>query len=87
VPPIAGLSAMLSTKPDLIPEPLTTMLGCPSTNHVVENLCQQAKFYGGKYLDVYALAQEDGAITNFAPAGSAGHFPGSLSYLAVRRSL
>jgi|HubBroStandDraft_6_1064221.scaffolds.fasta_scaffold49094_2 hypothetical protein len=65
VPPIAGLSAILSTKPDLIPEPLTTMLGCPSTNKVVENLCQQAKFYGGKYLDVYALAQEDGAITNF----------------------
>ena len=59
VPPIAGLSAILSTKPDLIPQSLTTMLGCPSTNSVVENLCQEAKYYGGKYLDVYALAQED----------------------------
>ena len=65
VPPIAGVSAILSTKPDLIPESLTTMLGCPSSNKVVENLCQQAKYYGGKYLDVYALAQEAGAITNF----------------------
>jgi hypothetical protein len=65
VPPIAGLSSILSTKPDLIPVPLTTMLGCPSSNNVVENLCQQAKYYGGKYLDVYALAQEAGAITNF----------------------
>ncbi len=64
-PPIAGLSAILSTKPDLIPQPLTTMLGCPSTNNVVENLCQEAKYYGGKYLDVYALAQEAGPITNF----------------------
>jgi hypothetical protein len=65
VPPIAGLSAILSTKPDLIPQSLTTMLGCPSTNSVVQNLCQQAKYYGGKYLDVYALAEEAGPITNF----------------------
>jgi hypothetical protein len=65
VPPLAGQSAMLVTKPDLIPESLTTMLGCPSSNKVVENLCQQATSFGGKYLDVYALAQSAGAITNF----------------------
>jgi len=65
VPPLAGESAILSTKPDLIPESLTTMLGCPSTNRVVENLCQQATSFGGKYLDVYALAESAGAITNF----------------------
>jgi len=66
VPPKAGESAILSTKPDLIPESLTTMLGCPSSVKVVENLCQEAKYFGGRYLDVYALAQEAGPITNFA---------------------
>ncbi len=65
VPPPAGISAILSTKPDLIPESLTTVLGCPSTNQVVENVCTQATYYGGKYLDVYALAVEAGPITNF----------------------
>ena len=39
VPPPAGVSAILATKPDLIPESLTTALGCPSSNQVVENLC------------------------------------------------
>jgi hypothetical protein len=65
VPPIAGESAQLVTKPDLIPESLSTALGCPSANAVVENLCTQAKYFGGKYEDVYALAESDGAITNF----------------------
>jgi hypothetical protein len=55
----------LSTKPDLIPESLTTALGCPSTNQVVENLCVKAQNFGGRYLDVYALAEEAGPITNF----------------------
>jgi hypothetical protein len=66
VPPKAGDSAILSTKPDLIPGSLTTMLGCPSTVKVVENLCQEAKYFGGKYNEVYALAQEAGPITNFS---------------------
>jgi hypothetical protein len=65
VPPPAGVSALLSTKPDLIPESLTTALGCPSTNTVVENLCTKATYYGGRYLDVYALAEAAGPITNF----------------------
>ena len=67
VPPIAGLSAQLVTKPDLIPENLTTALGCATaTDKTVKSLCEQAKNFGGKYQDVYALAQSDGAITNFA---------------------
>jgi hypothetical protein len=65
LPPPAGLSAMLSTRPDLIPESLTTALGCPSTNKVVENLCVKAQNFGGKYLDVYGLAQSAGQLTNF----------------------
>jgi hypothetical protein len=65
LPPIAGLSAQLVTKPDLIPETLSTALGCPSANSVVESVCVQAQNFGGKYEKVYALAQSDGAITNF----------------------
>jgi hypothetical protein len=65
VPPLAGTSAILVTKPDLIPESLTTALGCPSSNATVENLCQKAQTLGGKYNTVYALAQEVGPITNF----------------------
>lgn len=65
LPPPAGLSAMLVTKPDLVPESLLTALGCPSSNKIVETLCQRAKYYGGKYLDVYALAQSAGQLTNF----------------------
>ena len=57
---------MLVTKPDLIPLPLTTALGCATaTNRVVKELCTQAENYGGKYNDVYALAQSAGQITNF----------------------
>jgi hypothetical protein len=65
VPPLAGPSAILSTRPDLIPEPLTQALGCPSSDATVENICQQAQTRGGTYNQVYALAQEAGPITNF----------------------
>ena len=65
VPPLAGSSAILSTKPDLIPEPLTTALGCPSTDPTVENICQQAQTRGGTDNQVFALAQEAGNISNF----------------------
>lgn len=65
LPPPAGVSAMLVTKPDLIPESLLTALGCPGTAPVVKNLCVEAKNFGGKYLDVYGLAQSAGPLTNF----------------------
>lgn len=65
LPPPAGLSAMLSTRPDLIPESLLTALGCPGTTPVVQNICEKAKYYGGRYLDVYGLAQSAGQLTNF----------------------
>jgi hypothetical protein len=66
LPPPAGLSAMLVTKPDQIPQSLTTALGCATaTNRTVKNLCQQAENFGGKYNRVYALAQSAGQITNF----------------------
>ena len=67
LPPLAGVGAQLSTRPDLIPESLTTGLGCATTtSKTVEKLCTEAENYGGRYLDVYALAQSDGAITNFS---------------------
>jgi len=66
VPPLAGPSAILSTKPDLLPESLTTALGCPSSDPTVESMCQQAQARGGNYNRVYALAQEAGQITNFS---------------------
>ena len=65
LPPPAGLSAMLSTKPDLIPENLLTALGCPGTAPVVKQLCEEAEHFGGKYLDIYGLAQSAGQLTNF----------------------
>jgi hypothetical protein len=65
VPPRAGLSAQLVTKPDLVPVSLTTALGCPSSDATIENMCQQAAKRGGKYNQVYALAQSAGNITNF----------------------
>src|SRR5215471_7691917 len=43
VPPLAGLPAQLATGPDLIPESLTTALGCPSSDATVAALCQQAQ--------------------------------------------
>ena len=65
VPPLSGSSSLLVTKPDLIPQSLTTALGCPSSNATVENLCQEAQARGGQYNTVYALAEEVGPITNF----------------------
>ena len=57
---------MLVTKPDLIPQKLTTALGCSTaTDPVVKSVCTQAENFGGKYQDVYALAQSAGQITNF----------------------
>ena len=65
VPPLAGTNAILSTKPDLIPQTLTTELGCPSSNATVQNICQQAAA-NPALNKVYALAEEAGPITNFA---------------------
>lgn len=65
VPPLAGLSKQLVTGPDLIPDSLTTALGCPSSNATVAALCHKARHLGGQYNTVYALAQSAGAITNF----------------------
>lgn len=66
VPPPEGLSAQLATKPDLIPGSLTTALGCATaTNAAIVKMCQTAQARGGVYNRVYALAESDGAITNF----------------------
>ena len=66
LPPPAGFSAQLVTKPDLIPESLTTALGCATaTNATVLKICQTAQSRGGVYNQVYALAESDGSITNF----------------------
>jgi hypothetical protein len=65
VPPPEGLSAMLVTRPDLIPESLSKMLGCPSSDKVVESLCRRIPRFGRYGNKVYALAESDGAITNF----------------------
>ena len=64
LPPPSGLSSMLVTKRDLIPESLTTALGCPSSVATVENICQQA---AAKPADnqVFALAQQVGPIRDF----------------------
>jgi len=66
MPPLAGPSAILATKPDPIPETLTQALGCPSSDATVEKICQQAQTLGGNYNTVSALAQEAGPITNFS---------------------
>jgi hypothetical protein len=66
VPPPEGLSAQLATKPDLIPMSLTTALGCATaTDPTVMKICQTAQARGGAYNQVSALAESDGAITNF----------------------
>jgi hypothetical protein len=65
LPPFAGLSAQLVSSPEYVPGGLLKALGCPSTNATVENLCQEATYFGGKYLNVYAKAQSAGQITNF----------------------
>jgi hypothetical protein len=64
VPPLVGTNAILTTKPDLIPQSLTTELGCPSSNATVQNICQQAAA-NPALNKVYALAEEAGPITNF----------------------
>jgi hypothetical protein len=66
VPPPAGISTQLVTKPDLIPQSLTTALGCATaTDPTVQNICQRAAARGGVYNQVFALAESAGAITNF----------------------
>jgi hypothetical protein len=65
LPPNAGLSAQLVSSPEFVPGGLNAALGCPGTTPTIEKLCQEAKYYGGKYLNVYALAQSAGPITNF----------------------
>ena len=65
LPPLAGTSALLATAPDLVPQSLTTALGCPSSDPTVESLCQQAQQKGGAFNQVFALAQEAGQVTNF----------------------
>jgi hypothetical protein len=65
LPPFAGLSAQLVSSPEFVPGGLLQALGCPSSDPTVENLCQEAKYFGGKYLRVYAEAQSAGPITNF----------------------
>jgi hypothetical protein len=63
-PPAGGIPAMLVTKPDLIPQSLTTTLGCPSSDATVENICQQAAANPADN-QVFALAKEAGQVTNF----------------------
>jgi hypothetical protein len=64
--PLAGQSAILSTGPDLLPDSLTTALGCSTaTDPTIVNLCNEASSEGGVDNEVYALAQEAGPITNF----------------------
>jgi hypothetical protein len=66
LPPPGGDSAIVVSKPDLVPQSLTTALGCPSTNPTVENLCQEAQQRGGRFQQIFGLAQEAGPLTNFA---------------------
>jgi hypothetical protein len=63
-PPLAGDSAILSTGPDLIPGSLTSILGCPSSDATVQNICQQASANPADN-QVYALAQEVGDLRDF----------------------
>lgn len=64
LPPPDGLSAQLVSARQRVGGLLKT-LGCPSTNPAVQKLCHEAKQRGGKYLNVYAVAQSAGPITNF----------------------
>jgi len=65
LPPPGGVGAMLKTKPDLIPESLTTALGCATaTDPVVLSLCAKANA-NPKNNQVFALAQNVGQLTNF----------------------
>ncbi len=64
VAPLAGDSAILSTGPDLIPGTLTSILGCPSTNSTVQNICSAAAANPADN-QVYAQAEEVGNLQNF----------------------
>jgi hypothetical protein len=66
LPPPGGLSSMLVTKPDLIPESLTTALGCDTaTDPVVQKLCTKAQNGPPRDNEVFALAKNVGQLTNF----------------------
>ena len=65
IPPLAGPSAITTTKPDLIPESLTTALGCSTaTDPTIQNMCTQAQADPADN-QVFALAQDAGNIQNF----------------------
>jgi hypothetical protein len=64
VPPLAGTSAILSTGPDLIPGTLSSILGCPSSTPVVQNICQKIPSTPGGN-QVYAQAEQVGNLQNF----------------------
>jgi hypothetical protein len=64
--PPAGVSAELATSPEFVPGGLLQALGCNTpANSVLKKLCTEAANFGGKYLDVFALAQEALPISNF----------------------
>ncbi|MBO0882678.1 MAG: hypothetical protein J2P17_20565, partial [Mycobacterium sp.] len=64
-PPLAGPSAILKTKPDVIPGTLTDALSCATaTDATIQNLCQQLVTHP-EYNTVTALAQEAGNLRNF----------------------
>jgi hypothetical protein len=66
LPPPSGVKAMLVTKPDLIPQSLTSTLGCATaTDKTVKSICSQAQSIGGKANEVFAQAQSAGQLTNF----------------------
>jgi hypothetical protein len=65
LPPSNGLSAQLVSVPEYVPGGLLRALGCPNSNRTVQKLCAEAKQRGGKYLQVHAVAQSAGLITNF----------------------
>ncbi len=63
LPPLNG--KQLVTSPEVVPGGLLKALGCPSSIPAVENLCREAAKLAGKYLQLTALAQTAGPITNF----------------------
>ena len=67
LPPTAGLSAHAVHQAGPDPgEPDHGAGLCHYHRPGRQGLCTKAENFGGKYLDVYALAQSAGAITNFA---------------------
>jgi hypothetical protein len=66
VAPEDNNAAELVTKPDLIPESLTTALGCSTaTDPTIEHMCQVAQDRGGIFNQVYALAENVNNVSNF----------------------